>query len=451
MRLGPRKVVGLAVLLLVVAVAIGLAWTGSEEMLLALVVVTAAGTLLVALQAVAEVRRVRRDVAKSVTLSRDGLRLVERTASTARETQRSVVRAQADTVRGVDELAEELRRSLTERQALAGHLADQTEKLLKQTSRVLAEMNALAKVPDDVAERLLPLEEGTSRQNEALAQLRADMEWLEDILAGQASSLGRLAEGAEPSREKAEDGPPTGRTLAPRPGRGRRNETSRRVNTLLAGNADARYLEIGLDRGYTFEDVEAAHRWGVDPQPQFVVGDLPSGTQVFAMTSDAFFEALTPDARFDLVFVDGLHVFRQAYRDVVHALRHIAPTGIVLVDDVVPIDEVSALPDLDESLRERRRRGWQGTPWHGDVYRLVPVLRDHHPELEFRTIVGGRNEQLVVWRRDAHVAVESVADADLEAYASLEYGDVFHAGVPEDFRPLPEGEAIASALHATGR
>ena len=176
--------------------------------------------------------------------------------------------------------------------------------------------------------------------------------------------------------------------------------SSRRVNRLVAELGASRYLEVGVHKGLTLETVTARERTAVEPAPMFDTGHLPAGVQVYCGTSDDFFASIGPEVTFDLVFVDGLHVYEQAYRDVINAFRHLAPAGLVLVDDVVPDDEVSAMRDRHESARRRAELGLAGQGWNGDVFVVLAVLRDHHPELSFRVIVGPGNEQAVVWLTD---------------------------------------------------
>ena len=84
----------------------------------------------------------------------------------------------------------------------------------------------------------------------------------------------------------------------------------RRINALLGGIPGAhRYLEIGVNQGKTLEAVRARHRVGVDPNPRFDIEDLPRGISFHTGTSDAYFAGLDPSARFDVVFLDGLHTF----------------------------------------------------------------------------------------------------------------------------------------------
>jgi Methyltransferase domain len=238
---------------------------------------------------------------------------------------------------------------------------------------------------------------------------------------------------------------PTGtRRLLRRPEPRRWNWSARRLNALLRGlhNA-ASYLEVGVQQGLTLENVEAHRRWGVDPFPLFDTNRLPRGVRFFEMTSDEFFAQLDADTRFDLVFLDGLHTFEQTYIDLVHVLAHMRD-GAVLIDDTVPSDEVSAMPDQDESLRRRGELGLAGLPWHGSVWKLVPHIAARHPELEYRTILGSGNPQTLVWR--ARTGSLASAPASVDDSLALSYSDILAGGVPDSFRPSAEAAAIRECL-----
>lgn len=225
--------------------------------------------------------------------------------------------------------------------------------------------------------------------------------------------------------------------------------SARRMNRLAGELGDVTtYLEVGVARGFTLEAVKAPTRTGVDPRPQFSLQHLPAGLSVFVGTSDDFFATLDPDETFDLVFLDGLHTYQQTYRDLIHSLHHTTPAGVIMIDDVVPIDDVSAMSDQQESYAERQRRGLAGTQWQGDVFRMITLVRDHHPELEIRTIVGTGNAQTVVWKASADSNSTAVSDEIVASYLNVSYQDVFSGGIPESFNPATEDDVIAAAVRS---
>lgn len=222
--------------------------------------------------------------------------------------------------------------------------------------------------------------------------------------------------------------------------------SARRINALQSRLRGARrYLEIGVFAGETLQNVRCADRTGVDPAPRFDTQQLPHGVHFYALASDDYFAQLDPDASFDLAFVDGLHTFEQTYRDVLHTLDHVI-RGPILIDDTVPDNETTAIPDLDTALAAAASRGDLSGRWHGDVWRVVVALDRFHPEIEFRTLTGADNPQTLIWRREVGTPVATVGDDDLCTVAALEYADVFTEHVPQSFRPAAEDDALAWCL-----
>jgi hypothetical protein len=144
------------------------------------------------------------------------------------------------------------------------------------------------------------------------------------------------------------------------------------------------YLEIGVDDGLPFSVVRAPIKIGVDPIPArpLVTAELQRpGSSYFAMTSDEFFERHAPQVLaggVDVAFVDGLHTYDQAYRDVRHALRYLNPGGVVLVHDCLPADAQEAC--VANSYDEARRilgPTWNGL-WTGDAWKTIVAIRSGH-------------------------------------------------------------------------
>jgi SAM-dependent methyltransferase len=117
------------------------------------------------------------------------------------------------------------------------------------------------------------------------------------------------------------------------------------VNRLLRQlPEDAAYLEIGCDRDVLFNAVPTADKTGVDPSR--------GGT--LRMTSDAFFA--TNGKVFDLVWIDGLHEYRQVHRDLENALACLNPGGWIALHDMLPLD-------WRQEHMPRVNVGWTGDVW----------------------------------------------------------------------------------------
>ena len=122
----------------------------------------------------------------------------------------------------------------------------------------------------------------------------------------------------------------------------------RRLNRLAEALSCRTYLEIGVNKGETFLDVNVASRVGVDPEFHFdwSLHHGKDGIRLHQCLSDTFFGSIDPATTYDLIFVDGLHTFEQTYRDILHALRHSHPGTVIAIDDTIPCDVFSTCRSL---------------------------------------------------------------------------------------------------------
>jgi hypothetical protein len=252
------------------------------------------------------------------------------------------------------------------------------------------------------------------------------------------------------NRRRMREGAPRVMLRRPMPKPPSSDWSQRRINILVDGLGASRYLEIGIYDGWTAENIHIRDRVGVDPVPMFNVAKLPTGFSFFAVESDTYFASLAPEVTFDLAFLDGLHTFEQTKSDLCNALRHV-PSGVILIDDTVPIDEIASLPDPKESLARRRAAGSDKAPWMGDVWKLVVYIERYLPQLDFRTIVGSGNVQTLVWRRQPGEVIFEPSGDELATIAGLNYREFFSGGVPVQFKPCSESEALRACLSAVTR
>lgn len=184
--------------------------------------------------------------------------------------------------------------------------------------------------------------------------------------------------------------------------------------------ARARYLEIGVKTGVLFLHVRADRKLGVDPVPAVAAwkralhpNTLLRGHLIEA-TSDAYFAGIASDERFEVIFVDGDHSYRQSLRDLENALGALAPGGVVLAHDCNPESAGAASPDPRDA---------GGGAWCGEVWKAVAHLRATRPELSIETLdvdfgIGvvraGGGGDLPAVQLDP-VAIEQMGYADLEA------------------------------------
>jgi len=197
-------------------------------------------------------------------------------------------------------------------------------------------------------------------------------------------------------------------------------DTLRRLNYLIKHLKLKSYLEIGLGNGGTFDGINAPLKVGVDPHPwNPEVRDLEG---VHTATSDEYFSRHWNDTvKFDLILLDGLHTADQTYRDFVNSLHFAHAKTVWLIDDVMPNDRFSAIPDSTETIRQRKAAtGSDDLSWHGDVYKVVWMIRTFHNNMRLRSFAPQQPQSLVYFSA-ANAATPSTLT--LNDVASLTYDD----------------------------
>ena len=175
----------------------------------------------------------------------------------------------------------------------------------------------------------------------------------------------------------------------------------RRLNRLAEALGCRSYLEIGVETGCTLLQVSLPERTGVDPTFMFDWQQHHGrdGVHLHPCTSDAFFAELPASTSYDLIFIDGLHSFEQTYRDILHGLRHSHAGTVFLIDDTVPCDVFSTCRDQRQCLNLRSTITNDPDPrWHGDTYKVVPLLSTFNCDLRLLTLMDGGNPQTLLWR-----------------------------------------------------
>src|SRR5688500_9467826 len=109
------------------------------------------------------------------------------------------------------------------------------------------------------------------------------------------------------------------------------------LQSLIDNKGFKRYLEIGVFLGHLFFEVKAKEKVAVDPEHHYglfkrfkraISKNNPSTltARSYKLTSDKFFSDVAPDLYkqkdLDLSFVDGLHEYQYALRDVENSLKY---------------------------------------------------------------------------------------------------------------------------------
>lgn len=191
----------------------------------------------------------------------------------------------------------------------------------------------------------------------------------------------------------------------------------------------ATYLEIGVFDGDTLALAQGdTLAIGVDPQPRPASSrSYAAPTLIRRQTSDAFFAgegaALRRDGlRFDLVFIDGLHLFEQVLLDFRNAEAMCHAGSVVVLHDTMPVAPLAAARERVTSY------------WCGDVWKVLPCLRRLRPDLRVLHLPSYPSGLAIVTGLDPQAWIP---DGALDAVVA-EY-------MPRDLTPADQAEAAAHA------
>lgn len=118
------------------------------------------------------------------------------------------------------------------------------------------------------------------------------------------------------------------------------------IQALIDKHGYTSYLEIGVQSGQNFFSINCKTKVGVDP-------DRSSKATIY-QTSDLFFSLNTE--KFDLIFIDGLHISEQVEKDILNAMQCLSLGGTIVCHDMNPVTEkMQRVP--------RVAKQWTGDCW----------------------------------------------------------------------------------------
>ncbi len=196
------------------------------------------------------------------------------------------------------------------------------------------------------------------------------------------------------------------------------------------------YLEIGCREGTILSMVQGK-TIGVDPHFRLSSGVLGKKPEMllYQEESDTFFanERLERlGAKISVAFIDGMHLFEYALRDVLNTERSMAPDGVIFVHDCFPRNTKMTTRDLS-SLPEI---------WTGDVWKLIPILQEHRPDLKLTAFDAAPTGLLAITGLDpkqSHLKIGTSLDDIVSHYQDMEIDEF---GIERFFEQLPFSSAL---------
>ena len=137
------------------------------------------------------------------------------------------------------------------------------------------------------------------------------------------------------------------------------------INKILSKKSnDTVYLEVGVRNPEdNFYAVKSSLKYSVDPGLE-----VKTNKADFKLTSDEFFKQLragkilSKDCRFDVIFIDGLHLAEQVDKDIDNALNFLKDDGFLVLHDCNPPTEWHAR-ETYSFYSSPADGAWNGTVW----------------------------------------------------------------------------------------
>jgi SAM-dependent methyltransferase len=223
------------------------------------------------------------------------------------------------------------------------------------------------------------------------------------------------------------------------------NRTTILQRTINAINARV-YLEIGVNRGYNFFQIEAPVKLAVDPSYEFL-DCLPmesDGCRFFPMTSNDFFAAPPKellDFGLDVVLIDGQHTYEQSLLDVIGCLRFLNPNGVIVMHDCLPASEAEAYPSFEEARLHPEFRA----EWTGDVYRTIVHMRAFRADINVAVIDADHG--LGIIRRGTPEAAVQISEEEIRNLSFMQLSR--DKNLLLDLKPAEWADLLIDTISAT--
>jgi glycosyltransferase involved in cell wall biosynthesis len=137
-----------------------------------------------------------------------------------------------------------------------------------------------------------------------------------------------------------------------------------------------KYLEIGIEFGATFFNINTDYKIGIDPDPKV------ENDQIIKINSDNFF--FYNKEVFDIIFIDGMHQIEYVVNDINNSIRTISENGKIFIDDIFPNSYEEQLKIPTNHYYENGILKYKEL-WTGDVWKVIYfILIKYKNNIDFK-------------------------------------------------------------------
>ena len=193
------------------------------------------------------------------------------------------------------------------------------------------------------------------------------------------------------------------------------------INSLIERKGYKTYLEIGVRNPWDcFYRINCETKHSVDPGLETGGGE---NLATHHFTSDDFFTALRSnlldlpsDYKWDVIFIDGLHISDQVYRDFLNSTLHLNHNGVIVFHDANPPLSYYAREDYGDHSTPA------GSYWNGTVWKAIQKIRTNPFGLdnqEFKLLTVDSDWGVSVTWRERNTTIVSPALNEFYEYNSF--------------------------------
>lgn len=184
------------------------------------------------------------------------------------------------------------------------------------------------------------------------------------------------------------------------------------INVLIKKYGYKSYLEVGTqDPTSNFDLINIEDKVSIDP--------FPRGEVTFIGTSDEYFESISDDVKYDIIFIDGLHHDDQVLKDIENSLNHLSDIGTIVCHDCLPTTE------------DMQSRNDHGREWTGDVWKAIAELRVERIDLDIKVVDTDYGCGII--RRGTNIPYQTNSNYKTYSHYSMNKWNMLNVISPEQF------------------
>ena len=184
------------------------------------------------------------------------------------------------------------------------------------------------------------------------------------------------------------------------------------INALIQKYGYKSYLEVGTQNpASNFDLIDVKFKVSIDP--------FPKGEVTFVGTSDEYFESISEDVKYDIIFIDGLHHDDQVLKDIENSLNHLSENGTIVCHDCLPTTE------------DMQSRNDTGREWTGDVWKAIAELRVETIDLDIKVVDTDYGCGII--RKGTNIPYQTNSNYKTYSHYSMNKWNMLNVISPEQF------------------